>query len=312
MSWDARQRAMLDAMGLKVWTPLVGAPEAVATAEADAPPVGTASGRVAVAPAIEGRERPALRPPAPAPAASTAAAPPARPSSAEASSPSPPAAASALQSVLPQALAAVDGERARAIAGMAWPQLRESVASCRACGLCEGRKQTVFGVGHEQAHWMIVGEAPGEQEDQQGEPFVGQAGKLLDNMLRALGLGRGEAEAPTQVFIANTLKCRPPRNRNPEPAELAQCLPYLQRQVELVKPRVILALGRFAVQTLLQRSDAIGRLRGQVHAYQGIPVVVSYHPAYLLRNLPDKARAWEDLCLAREVYQRQLAGSGAA
>lgn len=321
MSWDARQRAMLDAMGLKVWMPLVGAPEAVPMADAEAPAAGAVSGRAAAPAPAEVRERlagAAARPSAPAGTpvraapAPSAAALPARPSSVEANPPSPSPAASTLQSVLPQALAAVDGERARAIAGMTWAQLRESVAACQACGLCEGRKQTVFGVGHEQAHWMIVGEAPGEQEDLQGEPFVGQAGKLLDNMLRALGLTRGEAEAPTQVFIANTLKCRPPRNRNPEPAELAQCMPYLQRQVELVKPRVILALGRFAVQTLLQRSDAIGRLRGQVHAYQGIPVVVSYHPAYLLRNLPDKARAWEDLCLAREVYQRQLAGSGAA
>ena len=256
----------------------------LALEERSAPLAGAAPGR--------GAPRPAAPVP---PAAAVVAEPPA---------------ASALQVLLPAALVAAQGERAQAIQAMDWAQLRESVASCRACGLCEGRRQTVFGVGHERAHWMIVGEAPGEQEDLQGEPFVGQAGKLLDNMLRALGLGRGSAGAPQQVFIANTLKCRPPRNRNPEPAELAQCLPYLQRQIELVKPRLILALGRFAVQTLLQRSEAIGRLRGQVHDYQGIPVVVSYHPAYLLRNLPDKARAWEDLCLARSVYQGRPGETG--
>ena len=130
---------------------------------------------------------------------------------------------------------------------------------------------------------------------------VGQAGKLLDNMLRALGLSRSEGPPERQVYIANTLKCRPPRNRNPEPSELAQCEPYLDRQIALIQPKVILAMGRFAVQSLLRSSDAIGRLRGRVHQYQGVPLVVTYHPAYLLRNLPDKALAWEDLCLAREA-----------
>ena len=314
MSWDARQRAMLEAMGLKVWMPLSEAP-----GEPASTPQPVTAGKAAPAAEVALAERPAQPPLQRSPAAEAAggagtrpAAPPrvpqaptAIPAAAE------PPAASALQALLPAALVAAQGERAAAIQAMDWAQLRDSVSSCRACGLCEGRQQTVFGVGHEQAHWMIIGEAPGEQEDLQGEPFVGQAGKLLDNMLRALGLGRGSADAPQQVFIANTLKCRPPRNRNPEPAELAQCLPYLQRQVELVKPRIILALGRFAVQTVLQRSEAIGRLRGQVHDYQGIPVVVSYHPAYLLRNLPDKARAWEDLCLARAVYQRRLGETGA-
>ncbi len=190
------------------------------------------------------------------------------------------------------------------VAGLGWPELRAAVASCRACGLCESRKNTVFGVGHEQAQWMIVGEAPGEQEDLQGEPFVGQAGKLLDSMLRAVGLTRAEAPPEQQVFIANTLKCRPPRNRNPDPDELARCAPYLQRQVELVQPRLILAMGRFAVQSLLQSSEPIGRLRGRVHEYRGVPVVVTYHPAYLLRNLVDKARAWEDLCLALDTLQK--------
>jgi len=187
---------------------------------------------------------------------------------------------------------------------MDWPALREAVAACRACKLCEGRTNTVFGVGHERAQWMVVGEAPGEQEDLKGEPFVGKAGQLLDNMLRALGLTRGEADAQHQVFIANTLKCRPPRNRNPEPEELAQCEPFLIRQIELVQPKIILAMGRFAVQSLLKSGEPIGRLRGRVHQYQGVPLVVTYHPAYLLRNPQDKARAWEDLCLAAEVVAR--------
>ena len=181
---------------------------------------------------------------------------------------------------------------------LGWDALRERVASCRACRLCESRTQTVFGVGHPRAHCMIVGEAPGENEDLQGEPFVGAAGRLLDRMLPAIGLTRGEAAPAQQVYIANTLKCRPPRNRNPEPDELARCSVYLHRQIELVQPRLLLAMGRFAVQTLLESSEPIGRLRGRVHRWRGLPVVVTYHPAYLLRNPADKARAWADLCLA--------------
>jgi len=190
------------------------------------------------------------------------------------------------------------GPRAVGVEAMDWPALREAVAGCTACKLCKGRTQTVFGVGNLNAHWMIVGEAPGEQEDRQGEPFVGKSGQLLDNMLRALGLTRSEADAARQVYIANTLKCRPPGNRNPEPEELAQCEPFLIRQVALVKPKIILAMGRFAVQSLLRSSEPIGRLRGRVHHYQGVPLIVTYHPAYLLRNLEDKAKAWDDLCLA--------------
>jgi uracil-DNA glycosylase family 4 len=179
---------------------------------------------------------------------------------------------------------------------MGWEELAEVVAGCRACKLCGTRRNTVFGVGDPQADWLIVGEAPGENEDAQGEPFVGQAGKLLDNMLRALGLSRG-----ANVYIANVLKCRPPGNRNPEPDEVAQCEPFLRRQVALLQPKVIVAMGRFAVQSLLGTTDAIGKLRGERHMYAGVPVVVTYHPAYLLRNLPDKAKAWADLCLAREI-----------
>lgn len=198
-----------------------------------------------------------------------------------------------------------------AVAGLDWPALRAAVAACRACGLCGSRSNTVFGVGHERAHLMIVGEAPGEQEDRQGEPFVGKAGQLLDNMLRALSLGRAmpavgvaaEDAVARQVFIANVLKCRPPMNRNPLPEEVAQCEPFLKRQVALVRPRLILAMGRFAVQSLLRSDLPIGRLRGRLHAYEGVPLVVTYHPAYLLRNPADKARAWDDLCLARAALR---------
>jgi len=184
---------------------------------------------------------------------------------------------------------------------MDWATLREAVAGCRACSLCESRRQTVFGVGNPAADWMIVGEAPGEQEDREGEPFVGRAGQLLDRMLHALDLTRAEAAPTRQVFIANVLKCRPPANRNPQPQEVSQCEPYLLRQMALVQPKVILAMGRFAVQSLLKTSEPIGKLRGRVHMVQGVPVVVTYHPAYLLRNPADKALAWADLCLAREV-----------
>ena len=185
-----------------------------------------------------------------------------------------------------------------------WPALRAAVAGCQACALGQSRRQTVFGTGHLQAHWMIVGEAPGEQEDRQGEPFVGVAGQLLDNMLRALGLTRDEAPPERQVFIANTLKCRPPNNRNPDPAETAQCAPFLERQIALVQPRLILAMGRFAAQALLASTEPLGKLRGRIHQYRGVPVVVTYHPAYLLRTPADKARAWEDLCLAATVVEK--------
>ena len=189
---------------------------------------------------------------------------------------------------------------------MDWDTLQSTVAVCRACGLCQSRKHTVFGVGDRRAQWMVIGEAPGEHEDLQGEPFVGQAGKLLDNMLKAIGLNRhveGGQDGQTGVYITNTLKCRPPGNRNPEPVELSTCSPYLVRQVALVQPRIILAMGRFAVQSLLKTTEPIGKLRGRVHQVQGVPVVVTYHPAYLLRNPADKAKAWADLCLALQTLQ---------
>ena len=303
MSWSERQRRMLDAMGVRLWAPapapvaptvVVDVAAPVAALVADQPPAEAPRLATPVAPApVAARPAPAARVPV---AASVAAPMPV---------PSDPALA----------------ERAAGIATLAWAPLKEAVAACTACGLCASRKQTVFGVGHAQADWMIVGEAPGEQEDLAGEPFVGPAGQLLDQMLRAIGQSRrapdsGDAPATAddqagdpgrRVYIANTLKCRPPRNRNPEPDELARCEPFLRRQVELIQPKLILALGRFAVKTLLKSDDAIGKLRGRVHRYEGIPVIVSYHPAYLLRNMPDKAKAWEDLCLATKTMAAEAA-----
>jgi len=191
--------------------------------------------------------------------------------------------------------------QAPAVATMDWPQLRATVASCRACALSETRTQAVFGVGDERAGWMVIGEAPGAEEDRRGEPFVGNAGRLLDQMLAALGLSRER-----DVFIANVLKCRPPNNRDPSPDEIAHCEPYLQRQIELVSPRVIVVVGRIAAQALLRTEASLASLRGRVHRYRigerTIPMVVTYHPAYLLRSPPDKARAWADLCLARRAH----------
>ena len=183
---------------------------------------------------------------------------------------------------------------------MDWPQLKARVAGCTDCKLRAGCSQTVFGVGDEQAEWLLVGEAPGAEEDRLGEPFVGQAGKLLDNMLAAIALSRGR-----NVYIANVLKCRPPGNRNPEADEVEKCTPYLLRQIGLVKPKLIVAMGRFAAQTLLGTDATIASLRGKVHRYAGLPLVVTYHPAYLLRNLPDKAKAWADLLFARTTINGQ-------
>ncbi|WP_298135667.1 uracil-DNA glycosylase [Acidiferrobacter sp.] len=176
-----------------------------------------------------------------------------------------------------------------------WGRLEAEVRGCTRCALHAGRTQTVFGVGSHSAQWCFVGEAPGAEEDRRGEPFVGRAGRLLDAMLAALGLERRE------VFIANVLKCRPPGNRDPQPSEVASCLPFLRAQIAAVRPRIIVALGRFAAQALLTTDQPLGRLRGAIHEYEGIPMVVTYHPAYLLRRPADKAAAWADLKRAREV-----------
>lgn len=270
---DARQRAMLEEMGVRVFRP--SPPKGALD---DAPPSPPPGGEAAVAAATVAVARPATRTAEPA--------------------------------IAPVAVAsrALPAE----IAGMGWEALQQAVAGCQACGLCRSRKNTVFGVGDRQARWLVVGEAPGENEDVQGEPFVGQAGQLLDNMLRAVGLNR-QATGAQGVYIANVLKCRPPANRNPQPEEVLQCEPYLRRQVALLRPQIILALGRFAAQSLLQSSVPdidtlpLGKLRGQVHHYEGVPVIVSYHPAYLLRTPQDKAKAWVDLCLAQAVMRGDLA-----
>ncbi len=280
---DARQRAMLAEMGVRVWTPTRDAALESPESIADNDPSTLGSGQKASK--IAATAHPAAVSPG---ATATPASEP----------------ASALQA------------RPSGIAAMDWPALQHAVAHCQACGLCQGRTQTVFGVGDVSADWMVVGEAPGEQEDLQGEPFVGPSGQLLDNMLKAIGLSRragadapaapGSRGAPASlhgVYIANVVKCRPPGNRNPHPDEVALCDAYLARQVALVRPRIILAMRRFAVQSLLQTTEPIGKLRGRVHQYQGVPVIVSYHPTYLLRAPAEKGKAWADLCLALDTVR---------
>jgi len=212
--------------------------------------------------------------------------------------------ATALPAV-PQAPDAAD--RRGRIMRMAWPELKACVAACTACPLHATRTKTVFGVGDENADWLFVGEGPGAEEDAQGEPFVGQAGKLLDNMLSAIGLKRGR-----NVYIANVVKCRPPGNRNPAPEEALACEPHLQRQIELIRPKLIIALGRVAAVNLLAREASIASLRGRVHDYRGTPLIVTYHPAYLLRNLPDKAKAWADLLFAVDTMKGLQSEAGAS
>lgn len=184
-------------------------------------------------------------------------------------------------------------DRRSEIMSLDWGPLKARVASCTDCPLHAKRNKTVFGVGDEDADWLFVGEGPGADEDAQGEPFVGQAGKLLDNMLAAISLKRGG-----NVYIANIVKCRPPGNRNPEPQEALQCEPYLHRQIELIRPKLIVALGKVAAANLLASDASVASMRGKVHQYRGIPLIVTYHPAYLLRSLADKAKAWSDLCFA--------------
>jgi uracil-DNA glycosylase family 4 len=189
-------------------------------------------------------------------------------------------------------------DRRAAIMRMEWPALKASVAGCTACPLHLKRNKTVFGVGDENAAWLFVGEGPGAEEDAQGEPFVGQAGRLLDSMLAAIRLKRGE-----NVYIANVVKCRPPGNRNPELGEALSCEPYLHRQIDLIRPKLIIALGKVAAANLLASDASVASMRGKVHQYRGIPLIVTYHPAYLLRSLPEKAKAWTDLCFALKTMQ---------
>lgn len=273
MRWDERQRAMLAEMGLRVWSAVPVAEPVPELAPELAPVPLTARPPVAAVQALPERLRPPAAVPSPLP--------------------SPPA---------------DQAERLPAIARMGWDELRRSAAECRACGLCDGRNNSVFGSGPSKAHWLVVGEAPGEQEDAQGVPFAGQSAQLLGNMLRAINLSvdsvPGAGIGPErQVYLSSALKCRPPPGSTPGAAELQQCRPLLARQIELLKPRIILAMGRLAVQTLLGSNEPLGRLRGRVHDYQGTPVIVTLAPGYLLRNLADKARAWEDLCLAQATLQ---------
>ncbi len=289
---DQRRTALLAGMGVAPWwvPPAPWLPPQEPAAIPPAAPV--ASPQVPVAPA-------AARPPQPPP-------PPASPPPSEV--PPPP------QAPLPAAPGSEEGAPAPAGAldTLDWQALEAAIHACQRCGLGACRQRAVPGVGDRQPTWLIVGEAPGEEEDRQGEPFVGRAGHLLDRMLTALALRRGQG-----VYIANVLKCRPPRNRNPQPQEIAQCAPYLWRQIALLQPRIILALGRFAAQTLLAEGGCLppqelaatplGRLRGRVFTARlgtrTVPVVVSYHPAYLLRNPADKAKAWADLCLAAQTLE---------
>jgi uracil-DNA glycosylase len=192
-------------------------------------------------------------------------------------------------------LSADEGLNPSDVSSLNWTELKQKVSDCTACKLRAGCSQTVFGVGDENADWLFVGEGPGADEDAQGEPFVGQAGKLLDNMLAAIKLKRG-----SNVYIANIVKCRPPNNRTPEPDEIATCLPYLQQQIALIKPKLIVALGKTAATSLLGRDATLGSLRGTLHDFRGIPLIVTYHPAYLLRSPAEKAKAWQDLCFARQ------------
>jgi len=262
---DDRQRAMLAEMGVRVWWPQ-RADDAPSAAPQVSPSVALHQTPAAVVPAMT---PPSTRP-APVVSAQTAV--------------------------------IVTGQPlAEGVDRMDWTTLQDTAATCQACDLCGQRKKSVFGVGDVQADWMVIGDPPGEDEEQQGEPFAGPAGQLLDNMLKAVGLAR-KAQGAGGVYITSAVKCRPP-GRNPSPQELSTCSPYLARQVALVQPKVILVMGRFAVQSVLQSSEPLGKLRGQLHTYQGVPVVATYHPSSLLRTPADKAKAWVDLLLALKTVQ---------
>ncbi len=299
---DKRQRAMLAEMGVRVWSPMSEA--AVMVAPAVETLAADTSASMPAEAVMQAHAEEAQSFAAASELATQAIANAAGYETAARHMPAPVAKAEPAPIVI---------QRPEGIDQMDWSALHNTVSTCQACTLCGSRQNTVFGVGAPaaegqapQVDWLIVGEAPGENEDLQGEPFVGQAGRLLDNMLGAMKLSRtGERTAEGGgVYIANVLKCRPPGNRNPKPEEVAQCLPYLERQVALLKPKMILAMGRFAVQALLRDAQPdvdttpLGKLRGRVYQYQNVPVVVTYHPAYVLRNLPEKAKVWADLCLA--------------
>jgi DNA polymerase len=281
---DDRQRAMLAEMGVRVWWPQRPADEQ-AQAQEQVPAQGLAASPDVALPAS-----------APAPMGLAPAA-----------SPVPRSAASAPKPVvapMPVTELLVGKPLTEGVDQMDWAVLQTTVATCRACDLCANRQQAVFGVGDVQADWLVVGDPQVEAEGQHGEPFVGQAKQLLDNMLKAVGLSR-EANGEGGVYITSSLKCRLPGSRNPSPQELATCAPYLARQVALVKPKVIVVMGRFSIQAVLQSAEPLGKLRGQVHSYQGVPVVATYHPDALLRNAADKSKVWADLVMAMKVVHGQ-------
>jgi len=272
---DERQRAMLAEMGVRVWMPepsmvqAVAAQESVLAASVASLPLNAVPAAAVMLP-VQVRPGPVKALPVAAPQ------PQAHPP-------------------LPVGLADMD-----------WTGLRAAATDCQACGLCAQRAHSVFGMGAANAHWLVLGDAPGEEESALGQPFAGEAGRLLDNMLKAVGLsrtGEGAAEGAAGAYVTHATQCPTPDARNPSPQELSTCSAYLSRKVALAKPRVILAMGRFAMQALLQTAEPLGKMRGQVHRYQGVPVVVTYPPAYLLRNQADKGKAWEDLCLALKVVQ---------
>jgi len=248
-----------------------------------------------------GDTRPALNDVPPSAPTAPRAAP--GPTARAATQPTPQPAAQSTPRAVARTRTPADPQRSARIATLDWDALEADIRACSACVLCERRKQAVPGIGDRQATWMFVGEGPGSEEDQRGEPFVGQAGRLLDNMLAALGLTRGE-----NVYIANAVKCRPPHNRTPVAAELDACLPYLERQIALVQPRLLVALGRPAALALLNTEVSIAAARGRRFDFKGIPLVVTYHPAYLLRNPQDKGKAWADLCFARQLLASETPG----
>ena len=303
---DERQRAMLAEMGVRVWWPQAPAAAAPAADAATATPAADAATATPAAEMAPAAARAAPAKPLAAPVAAPMAVQVAAQVAAQVAEPvAPSRAPRPAAPAAPVTAAALPADAVPLPAGvdqMDWDTLQSTVAGCRACGLCQTRTRPVHGVGERRARWMVIADAPTEVEDAQGGLFSGPSGKLLDNMLKALGLSRQTAEGGG-VYITSPLQCRPPSHRNPEPQELATCAPYLARQVALVQPQIILAMGRFAVQSLLQTAEPIGKLRGRLHSVQGVPTVLTYHPEYLLRNQADKAKAWADLLLALKTVQ---------
>lgn len=278
---DERQRAMLAEMGVRVWTP--ASPSSTASPTASVPAVAEVSAAAPMA----------------VPAKSVA---PVLPARSVPGAPTAPVATAATPKVAPVSVETAHAPLPEGLAEMDWPELQTAAAACQACGLCAQRQHSVFGMGSPQADWLFVGDAPGADENASGQAFAGDAGRLLDNMLKAVGLSR-EGEAEKGAYLMHATQCPTPDARNPAPEELSRCSAYVSRKVALVQPRVIVAMGRFAAQTLLHSTEPLGKLRGQVHHYQGVPVVVTYPPANLLRNPADKGKAWADLCLALKVVQ---------